>query len=51
MICWHKWSKWERFEQPMVFISRNKSEEHNYIEIRQRRKCIKCGRIQEEKIV
>jgi hypothetical protein len=40
----HKWSKWEQYEQPY------KRQHELTFDYRQKRKCIKCGKVQDELI-
>lgn len=40
----HKWTKWEQYAQPMI----DRSNGQHYIDYRQRRTCIRCGKMQDE---
>jgi len=47
----HKWSKWETYEQPMVFYSPYVGVEgRKYNETKQRRKCARCGLEEQRKV-
>jgi hypothetical protein len=48
--CWflHKWTKWERYERPIFRII--EGVKYNAVQPHQRRKCIRCGYEQEERI-
>jgi hypothetical protein len=37
----HKWTKWEQYMQPMINVAYNQ----RYREYRQRKTCVKCGKI------
>ena len=53
-ILFHKWNKWEVYNQPMVIIPGIMSKEKEpieYSEQRMRRTCKKCGYIQNEKLI
>jgi hypothetical protein len=50
MFCWHKWTKWELFTIEL-YKEGFKNKEGNFIKgewQKQRRRCIKCGKWQEE---
>lgn len=40
----HKWAKWEQYTQPMI----SRRDGQHYIDYRQRRICIRCGKMQDE---
>lgn len=40
----HKWMRWEQYTQPMIARSNGQ----RCIEYRQRRICIRCGKMQDE---
>lgn len=61
MFCWHKWTKWEEYDQifkPRVnmelvylaLLDKNVKQESEYVEIWQHRRCEKCGKHQREKV-
>jgi len=43
----HKWGKWEQYEQPMMNVNYRTNKEINYFEKRQKRICLRCGKIQD----
>ena len=51
-MCWfHKWTKWENYEQPMiVFLKRDINNKVEYSITRQRRHCEKCGYSQDQEV-
>lgn len=50
-MCWHKWTKWEQYDVSMIFYPyKMPGKEIPYIEHRQKRRCLKCGKVQVEKI-
>jgi hypothetical protein len=53
-MCLHKWSKWEEYKVNMVRYPDgwgfNYYEPIRYIEHRQKRYCLKCGKVQYELI-
>ncbi len=54
MCFFHKWSKWEQYEEHGTEILGRlapksvQGREIYYSNLRQRRKCIKCGKVQNE---
>ncbi len=51
MFCWHKWSKWEQYAEAGVKTYRKFPKERiPYSETRQKRRCMKCGKVQDEYI-
>ncbi len=52
-MCWHKWDKWKEYKQPYSFIPGVLSlgyvqgKEFHSIEYRQKRICLKCGKVQD----
>lgn len=50
-MCWHKWSKWEQYVESGTMQSHPFSKVMlPYAEHRQRRKCQKCGKEQDERV-
>ena len=55
-MCWHKWGKWEEYNQNMTVIpgilspKEIRGKEYSFIENRQKRKCEKCGKTQDEEV-
>ena len=52
-MCWHKWSKWEVYEQMyehVVLKGEIAGTRFPFSETRQRRKCEKCGKVQDVKV-
>lgn len=54
-MCWHRWNKWQEFEQEMVmhlrvgvYAASDKPIKH--IEHWQKRECQKCGYVQRRKV-
>ena len=45
--CWmfHKWSKWTHYKQPMRQLLGGAM--HDTFDVRQRRECERCGKIQD----
>lgn len=43
---WHKWSKWEQRNQPMINIRSGR----NYHETWESRKCSRCGKMQDREV-
>ena len=54
MCFFHKWTKWEQYtEEGKMILGRLapknvQGKEVNYCEKRQRRRCIKCNKVQDE---
>lgn len=50
-ICFHKWGKWEQYEQTYYVVHRRLPDKpYGEKEMRQRRKCLKCNKMQDEKV-
>jgi hypothetical protein len=49
-LCWHRWSKWTQYEWHGTVRSIFMSESVSMSEGRQRRTCVKCGKMQDEKV-
>lgn len=50
-MCWHKWGKWEQYEVAMKYCRFDSLDKPIfYIKHRQKRQCLKCGKIQAEEI-
>ena len=45
-MCWHKWTKWETYENQYRRIIRDNA--YDCVDIRQKRTCKKCGKAQDE---
>lgn len=50
MCIFHKWGKWVEHIEEMVSIHRLTGLKHDYLEVRQKRICKKCGRIENIKV-
>jgi hypothetical protein len=52
MCFFHKWDKWEQYEQDSVCYGTifKKSDPYEIVRRRQRRKCEKCGKEQDEPV-
>lgn len=50
--CWwgHKWTKWHEYKRNFIVMPTTVSKEYTTFEKRQRRTCLKCGKIEEEVI-
>jgi hypothetical protein len=49
-MCWHKWGKWEQYKQEGTITSYlGRKVDIPYSELRQKRKCIKCNKEQDER--
>lgn len=53
-FIFHKWGKWEQFDDEMIEIISFRgveiSKSEPYIVRKQRKKCLKCGKVREKKI-
>ena len=50
-MCWHKWAKWEQYLYEGVVTSQwGKAVNIVFNELRQKRTCLKCGTMQDEKV-
>lgn len=47
-MCWHKWTKWEQYKQHTWYTIKDK--QYADFDLRQRRKCKKCGKMQDKYI-
>lgn len=51
MCIFHKWSKWEQYEERGIQIlgrlapKASQGREVPYVELRQKRKCVKCNKV------
>jgi hypothetical protein len=54
MFCWHNWTKWEQYTEEGVItgglLVKKEDKGMSYRELRQRRRCTKCGKVQDEKV-
>lgn len=50
MHIFHKWSKWELYEQDTTFYFYKTGKQIPCVDTRQRRKCEGCGKTQDEKV-
>lgn len=54
MCIIHKWTKWEQYEETGTAIPNRllfKSDQAiRYVETRQRRTCLRCGKMQDERV-
>jgi hypothetical protein len=49
-MCFHKWSKWEQFIEEGTYYIRKTGNRVPYKQGKQRRKCLRCNKVQEEVI-
>ena len=52
-MCWHKWSKWEEYKREQRFMytwGRLAGKEFTEEIHEQKRYCLKCGKVQVERI-
>lgn len=57
MFCWHKWTEWEEYVETgykvlvgFMYPESVRGKRFPYEENRQKRHCVKCGKVQDEKI-
>ena len=48
MCIFHKWGKWEQYEQTMANYVYKTGKTYPYVEKRQKRTCEKCNKVQDE---
>ena len=50
-MCWHKWTKWEQYIYVGKVTSQfGKETDIPFSETSQKRTCIKCGKMQDERV-
>jgi hypothetical protein len=55
-MCFHKWSKWQEYKDHYywkpgwIFLQKYWNELYEATDIRQKRSCIKCGKMQDKLI-
>jgi len=47
VMCWHKWTKWEQYEQPMIYFKMPTVKSFTKM---QKRHCEKCGYEQRKEV-
>ena len=56
MCIFHKWSKWEQYEQKGTIVlgrlapKNVQGKSFNCVDLRQRRRCVKCNKVQDRLI-
>ena len=50
-MCWHRWTMWELYEELIgIQVRRGGTETIDYMQKRERRNCLKCGKNQDRSI-
>lgn len=49
-FLFHKWEKWKQYEEKGILLPGRldlQGKEYKYVDLRQRRECKKCGKVQD----
>jgi hypothetical protein len=49
-MCFHKWGKWEQYREEYTFTNKVTLQQAQATELRQKRYCLKCNKMQDELI-
>lgn len=49
-MCWHKWTKWEQYQQDMFHLNTKTNVSTRYTARMQKRTCTKCNYQQRQEV-